>query len=185
MKCNTCDAEMIEEPRITFPLTGKITFPFTGKSYRCPNLEVPEHIKAAAKGISIMDQNVDTKARQVYKGGAAATKVPGFKYIPLCALERLAKRFELGLERHKEHSWNPLNPRSAVMLDDKEWLIERLSHVIHHAYKEIERLNNDSQPTDDNAAAIMWGGACLIAADERRALNAGRVAKDNPEKRDI
>lgn len=110
--------------------------------------------------------------RQIFKGGATSTKIPGFKYIPRIALERLARRFELGLERHKEHSWNPLNPDSEKMLDDKEWLIERLSHVIHHCYKEIEHLvSNDSQDIegrDDNAAAIMWGGACLIAADERR-----------------
>ncbi|WP_323163200.1 hypothetical protein, partial [Pseudomonas fluorescens] len=58
---------------------------------------------------------------QVYKGSAAASKIPGFKYIPLCALERLAKRFELGLERHRQHAWNPLDPVTAKMLDDKEW----------------------------------------------------------------
>jgi hypothetical protein len=120
--------------------------------------------------------------KKIFPGGAASTKIPGFKYIPRVALERLAKRFELGLERHKENSWNALNPDSASMLDDREWLIERLNHVIHHAYKEIERLSNPNldplAESDDNAAAIMWGGACLIAADERMKDVLGEVPED-------
>lgn len=123
--------------------------------------------------------------KEIYKGGAAATKIPGFKYIPLCALERLAKRFELGLERHGKNSWNALNPESGKMLDDNEWLIERLSHVIHHCYKEIEFLTSDkfaNRDRDDNAAAIMWGGACLIAADERKLEYVENVGETSPKK---
>lgn len=98
-----------------------------------------------------------------FKSGAASTKVPRLDLIPYEALCRLADRFELGLERHKEKSWNARQNQQA--LEDKEWVIARAVHTIHHALKYIEKLEGRlADDGDDDAAAIMWAGACLIMA---------------------
>jgi hypothetical protein len=99
----------------------------------------------------------------VFKSGAASTKVPRLDLIPYEALCRLAERFELGLERHKEKSWNARQNQQA--LEDKEWVIARAVHTIHHALKYIEKMEGRlPDDGDDDAAAIMWAGACLIMA---------------------
>ncbi len=163
------------------------TIDFQGGKAHCL---LPENHYEDHKFFEEQVNEVKIDGKQIFPGGAAASKIAGFKYIPLCALERLAKRFELGLERHGKNSWNALNPQSATMLDDREWLIERLSHVIHHCYKEIEYLASGKKAPedarDDNAAAIMWGGACLIAASERRKEydNVRAASQNTTEKRD-
>jgi hypothetical protein len=70
----------------------------------------------------------------------------------------LANRFELGEKKHGRGQWKK-------GLSDKEFVLARLNHVIYHAYKLIDKIETDSDfSTDDDAGAIMWGGAFLIEA---------------------
>lgn len=100
-------------------------------------------------------------------GRAASTKGPAFHLIPTVALVKLAERFELGQERKGDKAWNATSKNQECLLD-REWLIERCSHIIYHAIKlrdQLAGLEADESPTD-NAAAIAWGGVFLICATD-------------------
>ncbi len=108
-----------------------------------------------------------SEEKVIFKGGASSSKIPRFDLIPRQALVRLAKRYELGIEKHGENAWNIGNENQAP-LDDKEWIIARLAHVIDHATKAIDKIRGHAPiDEDDDAAAIMWGGSVLVAATER------------------
>jgi hypothetical protein len=103
----------------------------------------------------------------VFQSGASSSKIPRYDLIPAQALRRIADRFELGLKKYKEASWNARSKQDA--LQDKEWVIARASHVIDHAYKLIEKMIGAvPDDGDDDAAAIVWGGICLIQATEKK-----------------
>ena len=94
--------------------------------------------------------------------GASSSKVPRLDYVSLTALRRLAKRYATGLTKHGKYNYKQ-------GLTDKEYILERCAHVIEHAYKYIEVLEGQRvDDGDDNAAAIMWGGAFLCESDEAR-----------------
>ena len=100
-----------------------------------------------------------------FTSGTTSSKIPRFDLIPYKAQLRLAKRFELGLEKHKEKSWNARSKQDA--LTDEEFIIARASHVIHHAMKLIAKRTGQLPPDeDDDAAAIAWGGIFLCEATE-------------------
>ena len=103
----------------------------------------------------------------IFKSCAASTKIPRLDLVPREALNRLADRFELGLEKYGERSRVP-SPSQAC-LEDKEWLIARLAHSIDHALKMIGKLRGQlPEDGDDDAAAIAWGGVCLCEARAKR-----------------
>jgi hypothetical protein len=102
----------------------------------------------------------------IFKGGAASTPKPKLFLIPYNALVGLANRFELGWNKYKDNAYNaispPSNARRSEMLQDQEWIRERISHVIHHAYQYLQKMEGVIEDDgDDDASAIMWGGACL------------------------
>ena len=98
--------------------------------------------------------------------GALSTAGPDFSLIPVISLERLAERFQLGEERKGDKAWNAHSKNQHILLS-KKFLIARLNHVIHHSYKLINKLSNDLPfDSDDDAAAIMWGGCFAIAATD-------------------
>ena len=101
----------------------------------------------------------------VFPSGRTGTRVPRLDLIPYAALCRIADRFELGLERHKERAWNARNQDQAS-LTDKEWVISRCVHAIHHAMKLIEKIEGGGfgSVEDDDAAAIAWAGVFLCEA---------------------
>lgn len=87
--------------------------------------------------------------------GATSSKIPDLAQIPLHALERLAARYELGAIKHGKNNW-----RQGI--GNTNYTIERAAHVIYHAYKLINKLEGIiPDDNDDDAAAIMWGGAFL------------------------
>jgi hypothetical protein len=99
-------------------------------------------------------------------GRAASSKIPHFHLIPTVALERLAERCELGERRKPGKAWNATSANQEVLLD-REWLIERLSHVIYHAMKLRDKLVAGTPVDgDDDAGAIMWGGMFAICATD-------------------
>jgi hypothetical protein len=99
-------------------------------------------------------------AQLVFKSGAAGSKIPRYELIPYRAMDRIADRFEHGLAKHKEKSWNALSSQDC--LSDREWVIARASHAIDHAKKLIAKLTGQAEwDEDDDAAAIAWAGVCL------------------------
>ncbi len=101
---------------------------------------------------------MDEKVR--YATGVTASKGPRLDLIPYAALVALAGRFELGLERHEDGAWNARDDKEFPA--DLEWVMARLSHIISHAYKAMGKITG-KLPNDgeDDAGAIMWGGAFL------------------------
>jgi|SRR6186713_681208 len=111
-------------------------------------------------------------------GKAASSKCLPFHLIPTVALESLAKRLQLGIERKGDKAWNAVSSNQEV-LTDREFAIERCSHIINHAMKLRDQLAhgpNPGQDTDsmeDNAGAISWGGAflsCVVDALEKEVV---------------
>ncbi len=94
-----------------------------------------------------------------FKSGVTSTKQPRLSLIPHKGLVNAAVRFELGLQKHGEQAWNNLSSNQDA-LEDKEWLIERMSHAIEHAYCAIEKLKRGELALDD-AGAIAWAGLVL------------------------
>ena len=108
----------------------------------------------------------EAKEKLTFDSGASSSKIPRFDLIPRSALIRLARRFELGLERHKDGCWNARSSQKALL--DKEWVIARAAHVVDHALKLIDKLEGRlPEDGDDDAAAIAWGGICLSEATEK------------------
>lgn len=105
-------------------------------------------------------------------GKAASSKGPALHLIPTVALEKIADRFELGIARKGDKAWNALSNNQEV-LEDREFLIERCGHILHHALKLRDQLSRGVQPGEesltDNATAVAWGAIFLTCAAERLA----------------
>ena len=101
------------------------------------------------------------------EGAALSSKIPPLHLIPSIALEELAERFALGIKRKGNKSWNALSGNQQVLVD-RDFILERISHVIHHAMKLrdviVSGLYDELIGGDNHASAIMWGGAFLICA---------------------
>lgn len=99
------------------------------------------------------------------KSGATSSRGPRLDLVPHHALVRLAARYELGAAKHGRDNWRK-------GLGDIEYLRDRISHAIEHAYKLLDDLDcferDGTLPSDDNAGALMWGGA--FACEGTRAL---------------
>jgi hypothetical protein len=99
--------------------------------------------------------------------GATSSECPDFAQIPLTALIALANRFKLGEAKHGRDNWRK-------GLSDKRYVIERLNHVAFHAMKLAHKIENGLPlDTDDDAGAIMWGGAFAVEAVRVRAPKEG------------
>lgn len=98
----------------------------------------------------------------VHKCGASSSEAPAFHLIPLSAVLRLAARYKAGAVKHGPMNWRKglgqtPPPQPSILT---EYCIERLNHVIYHAFKLIAKLQGfRPQDGDDDAGAIMWGGA--------------------------
>ena len=90
--------------------------------------------------------------------GATASECPDFAQIPLGALMALARRYELGEKKHGRDNWRK-------GLADKSYVIARLNHTIYHCLKLVEKIEGKRPlDSDDDAGAIMWGGAFAVEA---------------------
>jgi len=118
-----------------------------------------------------MTQLSDHPVQIAMAGGKAASSVgPPFHLIPTSALTHLANRFQKGIERKGDKAWNALSNNQECLLD-REFVIERMSHIIHHALKLRDQIRFGVQPGDEslteNAAAMAWGGIFAICAAEQ------------------
>jgi len=105
----------------------------------------------------------DLTGKRKFPSGATSTIKPRLELIPANGLRRVANRFQLGLERHKEAAYDNLSNQAP--LKDKEWLIERCSHAIDHLYNCIDKLSGKTSiGGDDDAAAVGWAGLVLAEA---------------------
>lgn len=95
--------------------------------------------------------------------GVTSTKIPRFELIPKSALESLALRFELGIERKGDGAWNALTRHKAEALKDSAFVIERLSHCISHCYDAIAKVMDDYDilEREEDAGAILFAGSVL------------------------
>jgi hypothetical protein len=92
------------------------------------------------------------------KSGATSSKIPRFDLIPRSALLKMADRFDLGLIKHGKDNW-----RKGI--GNRDYAIERATHVLDHASKLIEKLEgHEPWNGDDDVGAILWGGAFLSEA---------------------
>ena len=98
---------------------------------------------------------------QASPSGAKSSLSPRFDLLPRRALERVAARYEKGLERYGKDNWRK-------GLTDRKYIVERIAHIIGHCYKLIDKLENRenfSWPhSDDDASAIGWGGLFVCEA---------------------
>lgn len=102
-------------------------------------------------------------------GAKSSGKLPRFDLIPWHYFAaRLARRYELGLEKYSEDNWKK-------GLHDPAFILDRANHMLEHAHRAVERLrlylNNYKSPQecmDDDLAAVIWGAIFLMAAEEAR-----------------
>ncbi len=97
-------------------------------------------------------------------GKVSSSPCPAFILIPTEAMIRLAARFKLGEERKGDKAWNALSNNQDA-LENKDWILERINHVIHHCLKLRDKIKRDAPiEGDDDAAAIAWSGMFLCCA---------------------
>ena len=104
-----------------------------------------------------------TKEVPMAGGLASSSPCPPFHLIPTIGLQKLAERFQSGVDRKGDKAWNAVSANQAV-LEDKAFAIERISHVIDHAMKLRDKLQTDDLcglAEDDDAGAIAWAGTFL------------------------
>ena len=123
---------------------------------------------------------MDNKEEITFKSGAKSSREPRFELIPYEGSVRIARRFELGIERKGEASWNALS--SQTPLTDMEFIMSRLGHVVNHA-KKLQAIINGEIPDDgdDHAAAIGWSGYFLCSVT--RALTEKAITRAKSRKR--
>jgi len=113
----------------------------------------------------IVDIRTISKSKEIDFGGiVSSSKISNFALIPRQALLRLIKTFELDIERKGDKAWNALSSNQNC-LGDKKFIIERISHVINHAYQLLEKVQlNQDLLQEDDAAALAWSGIFLCEA---------------------
>ncbi len=108
-----------------------------------------------------------------FKGGAISTASPRYGLIWLSAMRAGALRFMRGVRIKGEAAVNALSANQDNC-DDKEFVINRLEHVIEHSYMAIARLKGTMEPCSaeeeadgGDAGAVIFGGALLAEHYDR------------------
>jgi hypothetical protein len=90
--------------------------------------------------------------------GARSSKCLDYTGIPLSTLDALAERQMLGAEKHGRNNYRK-------GLDDRDYTLARLSHVIRHAATLAAKMDGrEPWNEDDDIGAILWGGMFLAEA---------------------
>lgn len=110
-------------------------------------------------------------------GAVTSSKIPRLELNPTEAIVRLAARFEEGIRRKPPgKAWNALSANQEVLVD-KEFILARIGHVEYHCLKLRDKIKGDWPLTDDDdAGAVIWGGAFLCCAT--KALEDSKTAEN-------
>jgi hypothetical protein len=104
-----------------------------------------------------------------FAGGKASSSKAGAPYhlVPTISSERIAQRFQLGIERRPDGTaWNACSANQEV-LADKAFILDRITHVIEHALKLRDKVvSGNCWEGDDDAAAIGWASHFLCCATD-------------------
>lgn len=114
-------------------------------------------------------------------GKVLSSHIPRWELIPTVAIDCLADRFAAGIERKGDKSWNAIaTNQDAIMY--KKFLLDRCAHIARHAMLLRDKLLlGDIDPSDDDdAGAILFGGA-LMACATRRMLDGEPLIETPPE----
>lgn len=129
------------------------------------------------------EQNLQALKKSIKElefSGIKSTKIPRFELIPKSSLEALALIFERGIERKGDGAWNALAPSREEALKTKEFVIERLSHVIKHSYDAIRKVMDETElEGEEDAGAIMFGGAVLAEYKRFRKESVSSLSESN------
>ncbi len=111
---------------------------------------------------------VSTAKKEIgFNSNVSSSKQPMTHLIPTVAMVRTAQIFELGKLIKKEKAWNATSTNQDCLMD-KEFLLDRISHIINHALKLRDKiLVGDMMDGEDDAASIVFGGMLLICATDR------------------
>ena len=110
-----------------------------------------------------------TEVIETHCGGrASSSKCVRLSLIPREAQERLAGRFELGIQNHGERAWNAQSGNQEI-LTDLDFLATRIDHAMMHLMSLSEKVANAKrsgqfQLGDDDPAAIAFFGAFACCA---------------------
>jgi hypothetical protein len=106
----------------------------------------------------VPSNNIDTTDIVVHKSGASSSYCSDYTQIPLEAMTALADRFALGAIKHGRGNWRGGLP-------DKDYVRERLNHIIRHAMTLQAKLEGLLPwDEDDDAGALIWGGCFAVCA---------------------
>lgn len=102
-------------------------------------------------------------------GLALSSRIPPIYLIPTEVIDVLADRFQTGIDRKGDKSWNAISSNQAV-LDDIDFAIDRCGHAVRHAMQLRDKLHSrdiEGLKVDNDAAAILWAGAFLACVVNR------------------
>lgn len=106
--------------------------------------------------------------KERFNGGATRSELkPSFSKIPYAALKRLAQRYSLGTDLHGRWDYQK-------SLSDPEYVRQLFEHTIDHLYKRMNHWERgdrsyeacNSDITDDDLAAALWGICVLIEVED-------------------
>lgn len=170
-RCEDCHEFVTSCKCVPRDAEGKRKFDFESSSSNLKAI-TEELWSPAARGMR--DQVNDTK--QTFASGATSTKQKvDYTLIPPEGLECMGERYTLGAAKHGRNNW-----RKGI--DDEEFRLARISHLIEHALKYADRGNTDG---DDNLGAILWGASVLAVIERRRPFvgnaSAAELPQDEPQ----
>lgn len=80
-------------------------------------------------------------------GATSSGQLPPYDLITLNFQTRVAKRLQLGAEKHGRHNYRK-------GLKDKEFIMDRLNHAFAHLKMAMDQIENAESVNDDDLAAV-------------------------------
>lgn len=97
-----------------------------------------------------------------FDSGAKSSPAPRYDLVPRILLDAVERRFALGAEKYGERQWE-------AGLRDPKFLRERANHALTHLLNYIHGTDNGEDSPMDNLAAVGWGVAVLLRAEQVKA----------------
>ena len=136
------------------------------------HMAFPAHDKTS---VPLKTWPIEQKQEEKVFHGVKSTKIPRYELIPMSLLDCAALIFEKGIVKKGDGAWNALTLNKEEALKDKDFVIERLSHVIKHAYSAIRKVQDGNEwEGEEDAGAIAFGAAVLAEYKRMRREDADR-----------